>query len=140
MKKSFSFCVNKLHDVIKTRKFDSCQNQKKNVFWILEKIQKKKFFFLFLSRNRIVYLWIKKMRKWMSYSFSSKKIIFWVIENWQKNWHVWNKKLLIKKLYHVENDKKKKQFLWKKCFWIKDDWDSVIRWENLQKKMWTRIK
>ena len=54
---------------------------KKMCFESLKKY-KKKFFILLLSRNRIVYFWIKKMRKWMSYSFSSKKIIYF--ENGKK--------------------------------------------------------
>ena len=58
----------------------------------------------------------------------------------KKKWHVENKKVSLKN-YDVEN-KKKGCFLLQKMFvWIKDDQESVTRWENLQKKkMWTRIR
>ena len=78
------------------------------------------------------------MKKRVSSSFSlekKQKIDFWVlIENWQKNWHVWHKKLLLKK-YSVENDQKKKNFFFyeKMLVWIKDDRDSVTQQKNLQK-------
>ena len=42
--------------------------------------------------------------------------------------------MLLKKIYHVENDQKK-VFLRKMLVWIKDDRDSMTRQENLQKKI-----
>ena len=52
----------------------------------------------------------------------------------KKNWHVWNKKLLLK-IYRVENDKKEEDFLQKKMFVrIKDDRDSVTWPENWKNK------
>ena len=49
-------------------------------------------------------------------------------EKWKKM-TCWNKKGLIKKIYHIENDQKKKKFFfYEKIFVrIKDDRDSVTR-------------
>ena len=52
----------------------------------------------------------------------------------KKNDSIWNKKLLLK-ICHVENDRKKrKSFLQKMFVWIKDDWDSMTRPKNENRK------
>ena len=114
--KKFSFlCVNKFYDVIKIRK-NWLLSKQKNMFWISKKIQKVVSHPFSFSKKDGVLFWIKdeKMKKRVSYSFSLKKY-FWVIWKLTKeNWHIWNKKELIKKTYHVENDKKKRSFVIKK--------------------------
>ena len=59
----------------------------------------------------------------------------------EKKMTCWNKKLLLKKIYTVlKMIKKKKKFLQKILVGIKDDRDNMTRQENLQKKIWTRIR
>ena len=142
-KRSFSFCVNKLHDMIRTRKFNSCQNQKKCVLNSWKKYKKNSFSFcsflvigwcFILNRKKIKR---RKIKKWVSYPFSLKKYFFGV--KWKltkENWHIWNKKELIKKTFHVENVKKK-SFVMKNIRWIKEDRESVTRpkSENVEKNL-----
>ena len=66
--KFFPSCV--LINLMTSLKFEKIWllSKSKNVFWIFEKNTKKSFFILFLSRNRIVYFWIKKNEE-MNVSF-----------------------------------------------------------------------
>ena len=50
----------------------------------------------------------------------------------KKNDSIWNKKVVIKNM-SCWKWSKKEVFYYEKCCWIKDDRDSMTRWENLPK-------
>ena len=103
-KKFPCFCVNKFFDVIRIRKkfFLTCQ---KNVFGISkEKIQKKGFFILFLSRNRIRFYfeWQKNWKNKCRIHHSSKNIFGCQMKVVKKNdmsgikRYCWKKMIMLK--------------------------------------------
>ena len=74
---------------------------------------------------------MKKLKKRMSYLFSSKKCVFGMGKE---------KMCVVEKKYIPFWKRSKRSFFSKNACWIKDDRDSVTQWENLQKNMFTQIR
>ena len=119
IEKKFScFCVNKFFDVIRIRKKFFLTYQKMRLEFLKKKIQKNGFSFCFFLKIKWYFILNKKIEKMSVLFIFFEKIFFSVKQKVVKKWHVWNKKLLIKKIYHVENDQKKVKevfFFYERC-------------------------